>query len=42
MSWRIAGKPGLVAGTLIITLSRLTAFERRRASATVASVLIAR
>ena len=25
MSWRIAGRPGLVAGTLIIRLSRPTA-----------------
>jgi hypothetical protein len=42
MSRRIAGSPGPVAGTLIITLSRPTACQSRFASATVPSVFIAR
>ena len=42
ISWRMAGRPANVAGTLIIRLGRLTAACRRRASAIVASVSCAR
>ena len=41
-SWRIAGVPALVPGTLTIRLGSPTAFHRRRASSTVASVSMAR
>ena len=42
MSWRIAGRPAAVAGTLIIAFGRSSAAHRRRASATVPSVSFAR
>ncbi len=42
ISWRMAGTPGIVPGTLIITLGRFTARHSRRASAMVASVSMAR
>ncbi len=42
ISWRMAGTPGCVPGTLIITLGRFTASQSRRASTMVASVSMAR
>ncbi len=42
MSWRIAGTPAFVPGTLIITLVAPDAFQSRRASAIVPSVFMAR
>ena len=42
ISWRIAGTPTLVPGTLIIRFGRSTIFESRRASAIVLSVSLAR
>ncbi len=41
-SVRMAGTPSGVAGTLIMTLGRLTSFQRRRASSRVPCVLFAR